>query len=210
MDLSYRWGGPRHVTLTSTSMVAFSKEGGLNFSTLTLGLQHALELTMILGYQHLWIDALCILQDSIDDQFHKVSTLKDYYTNAMLVTQPSGMRSVAEGFLGSARNPQGRDDHFLKNIGIFCPNHFEIPILGRDKQSVVHTLNSTWYSPSHEFINSRAWVLQERLLCPRVLILSSVGGPIFQCEKADTYQGKIHYGFHQLWENWSLSTKTNP
>lgn len=191
LALSYRWGGPQHTILTSSTLASFSAKGGLKFSTLPLGLQHALELTSRLGHEYIWIDALCILQDSADDKGHEISKMQDYYSDAVLTIQPSGMQSVADGFLGHLRNASKNSSYFLGNVGLQCPQIFNIPI--SEEQSLVLTIDPKLYDPVEESINTRAWVLQERMLCPRVLILPSVGGAIFQCETTEVFQGKIHY-----------------
>jgi Heterokaryon incompatibility protein (HET) len=198
LALSYRWGGPQHIVLTSSTFATFSTKGGLSFASLPQGLQHALKFTHKLGYKYLWVDALCILQDSAQDKYHEISNMQNYYSNAALTIQPSGMNSVADGFLGEARIIREKTEHFLENIKLRCPNSFELPILGKSKESLVLTLEPKWYDPPSESVNTRAWVLQERLLCPRVLIFPSIGGVIFQCETTETFRGKIHYQDDQI------------
>jgi hypothetical protein len=194
LALSYRWGGPQHMILTSSTSQGFAMPRGLSFSTLPQGLRDALLITYKLGYRYLWIDALCILQDSFEDKEREIARMQNYYSNAVLVIQPSGMLSVADGFLGSARIAQHEPKYFLDNVGIQCPNLFELPNHRHDHQGPVLILEPQWYNPSHESVNTRAWVLQERLLCPRVLIFPSVGGAVFQCETNETFQGNLYYG----------------
>jgi hypothetical protein len=43
-----------------------------------------------------------------------------------------------------------------------------------------------------EPLHRRAWTLQERLLSPRLLVFPSRGGLIWQCEKLETFEGKMY------------------
>lgn len=62
VTLSHCWGGSRKTTLTTSSLATF--QAGIHLSTLPKTFQDAVILTRSLGVRYLWIDALCIIQDS--------------------------------------------------------------------------------------------------------------------------------------------------
>lgn len=59
----------------------------------------AIEVTRRLGYLYLWIDPLCILQDSFDDWEAESGRIQDYYQNAMLVIAADNNAGDHCGFL---------------------------------------------------------------------------------------------------------------
>lgn len=63
--LSYRWGTLS--TITTTSKTFASHISGMKMETLPKTLQDAILVSRVLGIQYLWIDALCIIQDSPQD-----------------------------------------------------------------------------------------------------------------------------------------------
>lgn len=191
LALSYRWVGPQHLVLQKSSLSQLLH--GLALSELPFGLQDAIILTRRLGYQYLWIDALCIIQDDIDDKSREMSKMQAYYRNAALTIQPSGMKSVSERFLGSKRGPASLADSSLPHA-----SPMEMNFIDHDgvNYSIILAPASALgeYTAEKEPLNSRGWVLQERLLSPRVLILPSVGGFIFQCDSHEQHDGRVFYG----------------
>lgn len=191
--LSYRWGGPQQFALRSSSLETLQSKFLVDLLPQTL--KDAVEVTRSLGIRYLWIDALCIIQDSAEDLVRELANMSDYIRLATLVIQPTGLTSVHDPFL--AHSPGGSDYHVLKNLNVKRRTCLEIELdTGNGKPcQVVLEAKPRWYEPYKEPINSRGWVLQERLLCPRVLIFPSMGGMIWQCEKVETLHGKLLYGF---------------
>ena len=63
--LSHCWGGELSSATTTANLEA--RTHNLALKSLPLNFQDAITITRTLGYRYLWIDALCILQDSRDD-----------------------------------------------------------------------------------------------------------------------------------------------
>ena len=70
--LSYCWGNQSTV-LTNENLAQFQKE--IDLSTLSKTAQDAIEITISLGIQYLWIDAICILQDCSRDKAFEISRM---------------------------------------------------------------------------------------------------------------------------------------
>jgi hypothetical protein len=63
--LSYCWGGPQEVVAKEDTWVAMTQ--GITLSVLPKTIQDAVTVTRRLGLRYLWVDALCIKQDSKED-----------------------------------------------------------------------------------------------------------------------------------------------
>ncbi len=55
----------------------------IHFEVLPKSFQHAIMVTSDLGYKYLWIDALCIIQDSPEDWLKEGIQMALIYKNAM-------------------------------------------------------------------------------------------------------------------------------
>jgi hypothetical protein len=56
-------------------------------------IRDAMEVTRCIGYQYLWVDSLCIIQDDQQDQDLQISMMDEIYRNATLtIAAGSGLR----------------------------------------------------------------------------------------------------------------------
>jgi hypothetical protein len=53
-----------------------------------------------MGIEYIWIDCLCILQDSKADWEHEAARMADVYSNAYLTIAASRAEHCEEGFIG--------------------------------------------------------------------------------------------------------------
>ena len=60
-------------------------------------LQDAVLVTRRLQYQYLWIDSLCVLQDSMEDWEKEAATMSDVYNNAVLINMASWGKDGSTG-----------------------------------------------------------------------------------------------------------------
>jgi len=97
VTLSYKWGDT--LTLTTTSSSFESRKAGIPFDSLPQTFQDAINVTRKLGIQYLWIDALCILQDSPTDWEEQSSIMDQIYGEAWLNISASGASDSQSGFL---------------------------------------------------------------------------------------------------------------
>ncbi|KAI0537941.1 hypothetical protein GGR58DRAFT_501713 [Xylaria digitata] len=202
---SYRWGDQK-LKLTQKSVNELIR--GIPLSSLPATLKDAVQVTHELDIPYLWIDALCIFQDSTDDLAKEIANMEVYIQQAVLVLQPSLVKSVHDPFLYNHAPRQRTDIEPRRKITL------EVQSTGRQPYSIVLDPNAPWYQPNKEPVNSRAWIMQERLLCPRVLILPSIGGIVWQCEAHERIHGRIHYAYAVeedhgcialAWRPWDLS-----
>jgi hypothetical protein len=146
--------------LTSKSHETYSQ--AIPLSQLTDTFEHAVRLTYLLGYQYLWIDSLCIIQDSQEDWRKESSMMGEIYANGLLNIAATASSDGSGGlFHQPANSPasplilksldeSGNTEHFSCYPTDLWVNEVEEAPLGR-----------------------RGWVIQERILSPRVVHFAS-------------------------------------
>lgn len=104
VTLSHCWGGKCGTVLGTDNVGVW--EGGVDVSILPRTFQDAVMITTKLSVRYLWIDALCIIQDSPDDTEwrHEASIMGDIYANSY-VTLAATTSENSEGGLLHRRNP---------------------------------------------------------------------------------------------------------
>lgn len=156
VTLSHQWGNVDFLKLNMKNLNAM-RLTGIPFEDLSHTFQDAASTCLKLGFRYLWIDSLCIIQDSRDDWLREASMMQKAYQNAALTISATGRHIMSEG-LGSIR-------HLNSTI--------QTARFGRGTDEVQRCLIY-----DHDFwdtfilrapLMGRGWVLQERLLSPRIL-----------------------------------------
>ncbi len=80
--LSHCWGGRQPLT-TKTSTLA-ERQNAIPLPTMPLTFQHAVHVTRRLGFRYLWIDSLCIIQDSTSDWEEQAGQMQHVYEGAVV------------------------------------------------------------------------------------------------------------------------------
>jgi hypothetical protein len=181
--LSHCWGttGTPLVT-TKKDLPAFKTD--IPLSRITKTFFDAIMFTLRLGIRYLWIDSLCIIQDDPMDWEREAANMADIYSNA-LVTLAAATSPNAHGGLFT------RQDEFVppprKIATLEMPSGEILPV--HAYYSTLHNMDIDWYP-----LNTRAWVLQERLLSPRTIHFA---GPelLWECKEQSTCEceAAIHY-----------------
>lgn len=155
--LSHCWGSAHSINLTTENYAGMLL--WKSAAVLPQLYKDALHVAHNLGISYLWIDALCIVQtgDNFTDWQHEVESMSDIYSNSFCN-------------ISAADAPDAHHSMFTsRGLHSICP---ETVLLNLNKQPSPYLLSDTrlWDSEiSQALVNSRAWVLQERLLSPRVL-----------------------------------------
>jgi hypothetical protein len=180
LTLSHRWSNQLFQLTTDT---VSDLRNGLPISRLPKTFQDAIEATRQLQERFLWIDSLCIFQDSVVDWTQQSAKMGDIYLNCYC-----NLAATA------APDPNGL--FFDRNITTILPIkmscNWTFPELSNEEEGdeespdeICQVYDYTLLERAVEdtCLNSRGWVLQERLLSPRV----------------------VHFGRNQIfWECWSL------
>ncbi|KAK9790445.1 hypothetical protein SCARD494_08394 [Seiridium cardinale] len=147
------WGKVHTLTLQTTNLVQYGND--IPWSVLPKTFQDGVKISQALGFRYVWIESLCILQDSRQDWEEAAATMASVYQNATLVLGASSARSDREGFLG--------------------PRHYNFIDCIRPRtrtQAAVYVMPKIEHYDHHfadEPLATRAWTFQERLLAQRFL-----------------------------------------
>jgi hypothetical protein len=79
---SHCWGTKPCVSLLEESFSTFSQS--IPFHSLSQTFRDAIELTRLLECRYLWIDSLCIIQDSKEDWLQESASMAEVYSQALL------------------------------------------------------------------------------------------------------------------------------
>ncbi|KAH7323888.1 heterokaryon incompatibility protein-domain-containing protein [Rhexocercosporidium sp. MPI-PUGE-AT-0058] len=158
--LSHCWGREGHFRLTESTLNQMKT--GLPTSSLAKNFRDAITITRLLGLRYLWIDALCILQDSQIDWELESAKMGQYYERAWL-TIAAGMSDGGKHGLLAKRSPHGLPHVQLKVQANAARNSGVC-----QKFTVYFALDPI--KPSTQCpIRTRGWTFQEELLSRRYL-----------------------------------------
>jgi hypothetical protein len=131
-------------------------------------MRDAIHITLSLGLEYLWIDALCIIQDSEEDYQKEVGLMAQNYSQSTITIAAIGATSADSGF------PLTRNKLAMIDCRLSPNMLISAQVEGQEEDLLSGTL--------HE----RAWCFQEVQLAPRLL---SCGGKelYFQC-RAGAYR----------------------
>lgn len=153
LTLSHCWGTIPITTTTSSNLEAHKM--AISFDSLPLNFQHAIEFTRRLGMQYIWIDSLCIIQDSAEDWEIESSRMAEIYHHSMLTISAANSTGATHGFLRSRRDAGDRGVEVETSQGHAF--YLNSPISNYDQDVEKGPLAK------------RGWTLQERVLSRRNL-----------------------------------------
>ena len=167
VTLSYVWGtSTKPYTTQLSNIMLHRKHGGLEkvIRDLPQALQDAIQLVRDLGIRYIWIDSLCIVQDSNRSWSLNARAMDLIYGESLLTICAADGIDASAGL--RATHYQGHE--------VVQPQRDVAPgvrlMISRPPEVSIKA--STW--------NSRAWTFQERLLSKRCLIFTE-GRIYFQC-----------------------------
>ena len=193
--LSYVWGS-RQPILTLSANIA-EHMAGIDITTLPNTLKDAVHVTRAIGLRYLWIDTLCIVQDSTNDKATEIGLMNQYYKNAFCVIAATMSEDVMEGFLmTNVAGPLSSNIPPPDDITPQADLKHQVPFFSPDGEAGVLFLgaNPTPFDGDFAPLNRRCWALQERLLCPRILRLPTTSSFSLQCNLTERFAGNITYG----------------
>ncbi|KAK1634568.1 heterokaryon incompatibility protein-domain-containing protein [Colletotrichum phormii] len=163
--LSYCWGGDQQLKITRSTLAQIPEAYlGIDLASLSATIQDAVRVARRFGVDYLWVDALCIVQDSPEDREVEMSKMASIYQNACITIVAANASDASRGFLASRDSPRSLEPGSL-------PLRFQLPITLEGKVQNIGLEYSKWDNAlSPEPIDKRAWAFQESLLSRRVLI----------------------------------------
>jgi hypothetical protein len=96
--LSHRWGSPEFpVPRTLEANLATHTKKGLRYEELPKTFRDAIDVTRAMGNGYLWIDSLCIIQDSPDDWKKEARRMAIIYDNAVFTIAAMDAENSSQG-----------------------------------------------------------------------------------------------------------------
>jgi hypothetical protein len=199
MTLSHCWGNIEILKLLNDNYERM--KGEIALTELCQTFRDTIYVARELGCRYLWIDSLCIIQDSTEDWRSQAAVMGEIYQGAICNIAATAARDGNGGLL----------THLRRNPAYTAPLHVHVPDMGQlrfediEEEDVgtydsIHPMeerhwtgmasgyydcydaNLWWRGVSDSPLLRRAWVVQERLLAPRV----------------------VHFGSHQIF--WECNT----
>ncbi|KAF4960223.1 hypothetical protein FSARC_10546 [Fusarium sarcochroum] len=158
--LSHRWGAVRPLMLLQALEGIFHE--GIAFDSIPATFQDAIRLSNALGIEYIWIDSLCIIQDSKDDWHAEAAHMASVYSQAYVTISATAAQDSAAGlkeqnsmlkypceiipsWSGFSREEIPPDGVRIINKGAFCDEVLSQPLF------------------------RRGWVFQEWILSPKTI-----------------------------------------
>lgn len=192
MTLSHCWGSQPFLKLTQSNLGQL--KGYISISELPKTFQDAVMVTAIwFQCDYLWIDSLCIIQDSADDWQNESAEMRHIYKSAWLNIAATGAKDSSYGLFFD-RNPS------LVSSGLASVDwKADMP-----KGACRFYASDLWADEvSIAPLNRRAWVVQERFLARRNLHFGSQS-LFFEChelEACEAFPSGLPNYFHGLMDN---------
>ncbi|KAK0701449.1 heterokaryon incompatibility protein-domain-containing protein, partial [Apiosordaria backusii] len=156
LTLSYRWGPSPRIRLLSSNIASLRQ--GQPIANLPILFRNVIDVARQFSIRYVWIDALCIIQDSKEDWEREALTMQHVYSNSACTLAASGSESPDDGLF------HGRNLDFIRPGKVQCSLFSDepLPFYIYDKS---YWNRQIFDGPLH----NRGWVFQERFLSPRVL-----------------------------------------
>ncbi|KAG9218511.1 hypothetical protein CCMSSC00406_0008864 [Pleurotus cornucopiae] len=163
--LSHRWGDPELIVrLLSTTEHQF--RNGIRIDDLSPTFRDAVLVVHRLGYRYLWIDSLCIFQDSLDEWQQEAQAMVDVYRHSLCnISAAAASSDPGSSGLFRSRKLDAR---------LLFPFKADVKLLERSggvsEGSYIFWNESVWTDEVEGVpLSTRGWVVQERFLAPRVV-----------------------------------------
>ncbi|KAM6511872.1 hypothetical protein FALCPG4_016863 [Fusarium falciforme] len=157
ITLSHRWGDSEQLTLTSDTLVTFSE--GIPTERLPRLFSETAQVAHQLNVPYLWIDSLCILQDSEDDLAQELAVMDKVYHNAYA--------NIAATFASDSSRPLFPDQSSLSFLSHKAPTPTDTPTNTAPKLWWFEGDARVFTHLDEQLLYSRGWVFQERCLATR-------------------------------------------
>jgi len=159
LALSYCWGEEHYNPLRTTESNYKEHLVGIPSQALALTIRQAIQITQQLGIRYLWVDALCIIQDSPSDKDAQIGQMRSIFENSFLTILAASAANASQGIFTMPHPISSQIQ-----IPYLCPDG----VIGR-----IWCLKREQLGMKDQPINRRAWTLEERLLSSRKVIYLS-------------------------------------
>ncbi|KAI1387211.1 heterokaryon incompatibility protein-domain-containing protein [Hypoxylon trugodes] len=166
--LSYVWGAQKpQLTLSKSNFAKFCSGGlGPDRKDMPATIRDAMIIVQEIGIRYIWVDALCIIQDSMEDWAAIAPLMDAIFSNGTVNICAASGNTSASGISGSPLTSRSASQAIADVCGM------QLAVV----KSVESRIRDTIW-------NIRAWTFQERILSPRSIIFVD-DRVFFQCSGA--------------------------
>lgn len=179
VTLSHCWGKKKIPRLLFDTEAELRAGVGLDYLPKTF--QDAVAITRELGYKYIWIDSLCIIQDSRQDWEIQAKIMALVYVNSVFTIAALKSPGSYGGCFTTERNSLALRPLDLPDLGIGVARHISGELWDTE-------VDPSGYGASP--LHTRSWVVQERLSSPRTLLYGA-HGVYWECRCAQASES--HY-----------------
>ncbi|CCL99283.1 uncharacterized protein FIBRA_01299 [Fibroporia radiculosa] len=183
--LSYLWGGVgEEYQTTQANISERASPNSLDTCPLPVTITDSILLTRELGERYLWVDALCIIQDSAEDKALQIEVMELIYGSSFLTIFAAGGRNALPGLRPGTRAQR-------QHIEVVQDLHFAVPL-----PTLREVLaQSIW--------GTRGWTYQELMLSRRRLYFTNQQvyfecGQEIWCEDVLAESKRLPRSYHPL------------
>jgi hypothetical protein len=205
--LSYCWGKVMPLRTKLNNLAQFRQS--IPLESMPPLFRDAVTIVRLLGLRYLWIDALCIIQDSEADWLSESAKMIGVFQNATLTIAAEAAKDSSVGLFKSMKKTEGS-------------SRFVIPAHSNHGKVKGQIFEGTNVQPEPGPLSSRAWTLQEQLLSTCILRFAKQQ-MWWECREArrneaypEELHDQVHWYYGQTWHMasmslWDLDLKTpNP
>jgi len=130
----------------------------------------AVEITRRLGVRYLWIDCLCIIQDDEQDWRREAASMGKVYKNSLLTISATAAEGNSQGCF-ARRDPSRVELSPTKRLD---PNPSKLDPHPSSSPTSWAVIRSNFWMKGVDLapVSRRGWILQERILSPRIVHFS--------------------------------------
>jgi hypothetical protein len=182
--LSYVWGGPGDAYWTTmANLKQRSISGGLDISMMPGTISDTIQLVRQLGERYLWIDALCIVQDDLDDKAVQIGVMELIYGSSAFTIIAVGCTSARDPLPGIRPGSRDPKQQIVKIQGL----HLAVP-LAVPNEAIA---SSVW--------NERGWTYQEVMLSRRRIFFTA-HQMYFECRRDVWNEDVVAEPINHIWD----------
>ncbi|KAH6606337.1 hypothetical protein Trco_005490 [Trichoderma cornu-damae] len=167
--LSYVWGTAPVFKTIQSNIKDLMQPQGLPVTSFPKSIQDAIALARELGFQYIWIDSICIIQDSGGDKAQQLRMMDSIYSRASLTIVAAAGSHANAGIPGLRPGTRSLKQHTVRISD-------DLTLVALHPDAYRSAAATTW--------NTRGWTYQERLLSRRCVFSFPDGSVGFQCSKA--------------------------
>ncbi|KAG9229422.1 heterokaryon incompatibility protein-domain-containing protein [Amylocarpus encephaloides] len=183
--LSYRWPKVPSIRLLKSTEPIFRR--GQQIFALPQLFQDAMEVAVYLGVRYIWLGALCIIQDSLDDWSYESARMTNVYANSYCTIAAAASADPNDS-LFKERSPED----ILSGIAECNTTQGNVPVIG----TFAILERDSWHREFEaSVLQLRGWCFQERILAPRTIHFATPQ-LLWECDailQNETFRNKFPY-----------------